>query len=572
MRSKLTARRLLADNHHGHDRIQTDGSPRGNVRVNIVLKSRRFTSDGGIVLVLFGLGAALRAAVLSSISSRPWWSRPLLDARVYHDAGESISRGNLLLPDTFPLSPLYAYLVGGVYAVGGVNPWLVRVVQMLLGAAIPVVLFFAGRAIGGRRAGLAAGLLALGCGPLVAHETDLTPSVFSAGAMALLLLLFLPGVRGRVPAFLRGAVATLLVYLRPNMLLFLPVPFLFSTLKAERKGFAAAAFLAGALAVAVPFVVPDLLGGRPVHPVARHGGVNFYIGNNPSATGTWAPPLPGAREVESINISPPPEGGWVGGALRFWRESPGRALALTGRKILLVLNRFEFPVNLPFPVVREEVRPLGLLPIGWGILMPLIAFGWLARPGAEPLERLCRWTLVAGLASIVPFFVADRFRICLYPPAIVLAGVGLARLSLPPRGKAILLPLSAAFIAGLIALLPPPVSMENERMIYRYNSALNLLKSGREIEADALLATVTAGSQRAEALFIRSTIALRRGDPSGAVRQLAEAAALRPGDPLILYNMVLAQERSGGDSGPWRERYRLVTGKDNLPPLRPAAR
>ena len=65
-------------------------------------------------------------------------------------------------PMVFQQSPLYPYLLGGVFALGGERPIMMRLLQVLLGVLDCWLLYAIGRRLGGRWSGLfAAGLGAI---------------------------------------------------------------------------------------------------------------------------------------------------------------------------------------------------------------------------------------------------------------------------------------------------------------------------------------------------------------------------------------------------------------------------
>ncbi len=109
----------------------------------------------------------------------------------------------------------------------------------------------------------------------------------------------------------------------------------------------ALAVLAAVLVLAPVAARNAALGGGPTLTSLR-GGVNFYIGNNPEADGTYRPLVPG-KQIPRYEQSEPRRlaeaalgrpltprevsGYWLGRSLRWAREEPAAFLALQLRKL-----------------------------------------------------------------------------------------------------------------------------------------------------------------------------------------------------------------------------------------------
>jgi len=117
-------------------------------------------------------------------------------------------------------------------------------------------------------------------------------------------------------------------------------------------------------------------------------------------------------------------------AVAFARGGPLHALALTGRKLLLIWNAHEVPQIESMESFARAAGPLGLPVAGsYGFLailgLPGIVWAW--RRGAA-----ARW--LVGDAAIVtlgiaPFFVTDRYRSHVTSALAVLAAIAIAELA-----------------------------------------------------------------------------------------------------------------------------------------------
>ena len=161
-------------------------------------------------------------------------------------------------------------------------------------------------------------------------------------------------------------------------------------------------------------------------------GMNFYVGNHPSATGIYesVPFLTSAepqheradflREAErrSGRRLTPSESSrfWLGEGLRFVLDQPGAYLRLLGRKLFMFWHRVESQNNLSYYFAEDFVPLLRLLALGWGVIAPLGLAGLLLSRGHPLLLSLY---LGAYLAGCLFFFVSSEYRLPVAPVLMV---------------------------------------------------------------------------------------------------------------------------------------------------------
>jgi hypothetical protein len=197
-----------------------------------------------------------------------------------------------------------------------------------------------------------------------------------------------------------------------------------------------------------------------------HGGANFWLGNNPSSSGTYEAPLfiearPAAeligfkteaeRRVGHPLTQAESSRYWLLEGLRFWASQPLDALGLTFKKVRLLLSDYEVPDNYAFTCFRSYfARALWLAPLSWGALLGLALLGaWQLRADRRARPLLVLFGLYA--ASVVAFFVFDRYRIPLAPLLCLFAAHGLFALRYSRVGWLV--------VGTAIAFIPTPVSV-----------------------------------------------------------------------------------------------------------------
>src|ERR1041385_5639660 len=113
---------------------------------------------------------------------------PLMgDAASYDPWACDVAAGNWLGHEVFYQAPLYPYFLGMLYWLVGHDIWIVRIVQIVLGATSCVLLAVAGRSFFSSPAGLLAGIL-LAINPLaIFFDGLIQKSVLDLFFMCLLL-------------------------------------------------------------------------------------------------------------------------------------------------------------------------------------------------------------------------------------------------------------------------------------------------------------------------------------------------------------------------------------------------
>ena len=267
------------------------------------------------------------------------------------------------------------------------------------------------------------------------------------------------GTAGAGRWLLVGLLLGVLALLRENALLVVPflLPLAWSggrrgagaglghrTALAGRAG-RAAALLAGVALALAPVALRNGLVGGDFLPTTSQGGVNFFIGNNPRADGTYRPIVPGkqipelerrepARIAERALGRPLTPAGvsryWLHRALAWARSHPGDFLRLTLRKLGLFWSWYEWPDAVDYYYLRglSPVYRLPLLELGGVTLLAALGLGFL---GGGRGRRLAPALVFAGawMVSTVAFFLFARYRLPAVPALLLLAALPVAALA-----------------------------------------------------------------------------------------------------------------------------------------------
>ena len=488
---------------------------------------------------IFWIALAVRIAHVLCLQAAPFGDYLVGDAARYDAWAREIARGNWLGNEVFYQAPLYPYLLGLVYATLGDSLLLIRLLQALLGAGTCGLVAATGQRLFGERAGWWAGLSMAVYAPAIFLEGLLQKSALDLFFVALSMwllsrLLVQDRARGW---FALGTTTAALALTRENALLAIPLLMLWMVwrpglatgwraITAERTR-RLVGFAGGLAALLIPVAARNAYVGGEWHLTTSQVGPNFYIGNHPTASGTYAPLATGrgdaryeavdARQIAEAAVGRELTAGevskyYLDRSWQFMREQPVAWLALLAKKTALALNRFELVDT------EDQYTVAGWSPVlrvcdvvgNFGWLLPLAVIGiWLSR---HDWRRLWwAYALIAVmLGTMVVFFVFGRYRLPVAPLLALFAGCAIeqaGQVITAGRGS-----WRAAIRTWCPAALRQPLLT---------GTILLLLVVGR-------WPLVDRGEARAVTLANYGAIALTRGEFAEAEKFLMQAVELQP--------------------------------------------
>ena len=458
----------------------------------------------------FALTLAVRLLVLSRFGDSAYFLPTSEDMKFYADWAQRIAAGQWTDHRAFYGLPGYPFLLGGIFALIGFDPFAVGLLQAVSEAAIAALLFqIAVWAFPGPRARVIGGLAVLGWTffqPAQAFSVILMPTTWAVLAFWGVFC-WSARTASRSPwrpwlgmGLLTGLVATLVA----TVLFVLPIPFAAAVRNLRKPGaiLAAAACLLGGvfLGTAPCWLHNYFVAGEPVL-LSAHSGLNFWVGNNPVANGYPKLP-PGLRASQagmlkdSIRIAEAAAGHplrraevsryWSAKAAAYIHEHPREWLALMATKIKNLWNAAQYDDLSIITPLRDE-----------GVLTPGLRFGWvagLAIPGLllawrrHPRSRWIAAAVCLHMAALLPVFVTERYRLAAVPGLLLLAACGLSELQealASRRWKR-----AGAWLgAGAAALLFVTLPQHESSLLWldTYNSGLKALETGDMPRARAKL-------------------------------------------------------------------------------------
>lgn len=475
-------------------------------------------SDGGsaartgflVPLGIFLLAFSLRLTYLFQIEAIPLFYTLASDSRGYDEWAQRIAAGDWLGQGVFYQAPLYPYFLGLLQLLLGHDLWSIRVVQIILGAASCVLLYWAGSSFFSRGVGIAAGLILSVYAPAIFFDALIQKTVLDLFLITLLLLLL--GRAQQRPHWARwggaGVVLGLLGLTRENTLLWLfIVPiwigFHFTGERPGKRLGWVGVFLVGSVLVLLPVGLRNLTVGGEFILTTSQLGPNFFIGNNPRADGTYVPLRGGhgdpkfervdatelAEQAVGRSLSPGEVSRyWLQRSLDYVRSQPLDWLLLMGRKWLILWNVHEFEDADDFYLYQRWSWLLTVLARAthFGVLAPLAAMG-IVVTWRERWRLWLLYLLLASLAlSVALFYIFGRYRFPMIPFLALFAGAGIVEVVLLWKERRLhqLLACAAIVLLTAVAVGWPAVSRPGPSAAGYNNLANALAKQDRFTEAE----------------------------------------------------------------------------------------
>ncbi len=401
-------------------------------------------------LGLFALALCLRLWVAADFEAHhPQAATPVIDEASYDAWARRIAAGDWLGQGVFFQEPLYSYLLGILYWIGGPSLHAARAAQAVLGAGTAIAVLCLARRLFGRAAGWIAALSFACYRPALWFPTLLLKENLFTFVLVLLALAIVKtrAAHTQKRAWLGwgsvGFLAGLGALLRGNLVPMLPVLVLWPALRAacERRWtaralIACAMVFVGAALVLLPVALRNRAVGGAFVLTTSGAGTNIYGGNNldnPSGVATefaWVRTVPEheaddwrheAERRSGKSLSPMEVSSfWMHASLQSMREHPLEHAKILGRKLLLTLGAYEVPDNHFLEWDARYVASLRWPWPGFGIVGPLALIGCaLLVAGAKSAQR---WNidfgaaievlLLAGLylGTVVLTVTSDRIR------------------------------------------------------------------------------------------------------------------------------------------------------------------
>lgn len=563
--------------------------------------------------LVFLLALALRFAYLQQIRTVPFFDTPVGDAAAYDAWARRIAAGDWLGSETFYQAPAYPYFLAIIYRFVDDGPVAIRSVQAVMGAlacllvALATARFFgkiwvgppaddgAGRAPGfrpgrdrvdqpvqlrpPRRCLIPARTMGITAGILLAVYP---PAIFFGGliqktALAMLWMSLALYVAGRLldrprlgGFFLLGVVIAFFGLTRENALVLAGVVLLWILLGFRGAGWHnrqvwIAGLVAGLLVVFYPVTLRNWFVGGVWAPTTVQAGPNFYIGNNPEATGLYIPLVPNhetpeferadarrlaeealGRRLTDIEVSHY----WLGRATDFIRAEPQRWFGLFGKKLALAVNRYEISDTEGYNVYCGFAWMLGALAplVNFGTLGPLAAAGFVLTLANWRRLRLLYLAGLALLLAIAAFYIFARYRFPLVPLVAMFAAAGIIAIAnclRERRGAPLLAAGLVVAVAGALCNWPLVNSARLDAMAFSNVGTVLAQRGDIDAAVTFFKVAIDKSPESPEPYYQLGLASILQGDSPQAIDALMEAKQRAPAWADIDYQLGAAFEQDG---------------------------
>jgi Flp pilus assembly protein TadD len=408
-----------------------------------------------LAIALFAF--VVRYVYLVQARAVPMFDGLIQDGESYFAWSEKIVAGDWLGDQVFYQAPLYPYFLALVKLAVGKSLWSIRIVQIALGSLSCGVLFLTGRLFFSRAAGIVAGVILALYPPAIFFDGCIQKA--NLGLVWTVLLLFALACAVRRPTFARwlaaGAMLGLLMLTREETILLVPViaAWIFFALREQPLASRAlwplasraqwiAGWIAGLVLALAPVALRNYKVGGELVLTTSQAGSNFFIGNNPRATGTYVPLIPGRSNVayerrDAVDLAEQAVGHpltpkevssyWFARSFEFIRGEPVKWLELMLAKVNLALNAYESP-DAEDQYFYERFVPL-LAVLGavltYGVIFPLAVAGIVLTWRRRAELAILHVVLATLYTGVVLFYVFARYRYPVVPILVLFAGAAI---------------------------------------------------------------------------------------------------------------------------------------------------
>ena len=414
-----------------------------------------------------------------------------VDEVFYDNWALSISQGHIIGRTVFNGMPLYAYFLGFIYSIFGHSIDAVRYIQAFLGTASCLIVYLLARHIFSRKIGLLSAFIYLMYGLFVFYEAHLlgvTLAIFLT-LFAILMLFHSLLRQSTLNFFITGIIIGLSSLTMAGILTFIPFVLLGIFYIYGKKIKTLVSCLILLVGMVCPISIAALhnyLAEKDLVIMSAHGGITFYNGNNPNASPYFESiiELYGSGKESLIydsrivaekdlkrSLKPSEVSSyWMRKGINYILHNPFDYVQLVFRKILAVLNKYEFyDSTISFKRMKQFTPILNIPVITFSMIFPFAILGILLNLRLNRKVYFLYSYLFSYTVFLILFMIFSRYRLPLLPVLIIFSACGFHKTweSVITQRKDLLRYAAIVFAGVLVVNIP--VSEKNIETLGDYN-------------------------------------------------------------------------------------------------------
>jgi len=386
---------------------------------------RQKLSTGFLLAIILIIAAALRLFYFVEIQDNPlplfMVSSPTFDSHNFVALAQDIRAHHWLGSYATGYSPVYSYLIAGVFQIFGVSLNSIFLFQMILDLALVYLIFQTTCLLfGEKEIGLLAAFLAACYGPFLYYEGSILRESVIGFCNLLSFFLMLKAFKENQKGYFlfAGVGIGLAMALRPGFLIFFLVPYIFF---AVRKSWSArilscVIFFLGVMLAIFPFWLRNQMIGAAMI-TEKPGPTIFWIGNTYDADGMGFYVTDTQEKLAAITE------GRILKTIQVWYQEiqrhPREYLSLYGRKFQMLFNGYEVPSNDSYDLAYKNSTALKMSFVDFKIIAPLALVGLVLIFRKVSQAGLLYLFLFSLNFLLFVFYVQSRHRLPIIPFYII---------------------------------------------------------------------------------------------------------------------------------------------------------
>ncbi len=403
---------------------------------------KKYATTHVLLIAIFILSLIIRLLYVDQLVKTPVFSGLVLDTEAFDNLATLILNRHFTHPDFIYVNPLYPFFLAFIYAIFGHHHLAVMLIQVILDSINCLMIYFIASSFFNRKVAFISAFIYACYGLAIFYTGLLLAPILIIFLILTFTALFIYAEKHEqwYQYILSGTGLGLAILARPNIILFLliiPVLFFYRDKRRQSKKNPfqqMILFLIGISIPLIPVATRNYLIEKRFSPFSAHGGINFYLGNNPNATGLFMSPegisyspveqikssvLLAERETDQELSIHQASQYWLKKGLHYILNNPYQALKLYIRKFALFWRKEEIPLNINYSL-SQSVLPILKFPFfSFGTIAPLALLGMIfSLKGKNIFLPLF---VFSYMISIIIFFISARYRLPIVPFLIISA-------------------------------------------------------------------------------------------------------------------------------------------------------